>query len=116
MSRSLGSMPSSASRTAPPTTTARNPADLRSRTISATRPLLSRPLSTRVPIQKPLEPVALPVQTLHQMLRLPRPRQVVIFPREDHQFRRHSKVLQSPEPLLALLDRDPLIVLGMQHQ
>src|SRR5258708_28197322 len=46
-----------------------------------------RRLSLTVPIQKPIEPIQLPIETLHQMLRLPRPRQVVILTRKDHEFR-----------------------------
>src|SRR5205085_11011158 len=73
--------------------------------------LLRRPLGLLVAVQESLEPVALPLQTFDHVFRLARARQVVILPREDHKLRRHSEMLQCAEPLLALLQRDAVIVL-----
>src|SRR5579872_4050861 len=43
-------------------------------------------------------------------------RQVVIFAWEDDEFRRHAVVLECAEPLLALLDGDAVVVIGVQDQ
>src|SRR6266851_1766647 len=56
-----------------------------------------RRLSLPISIQEPIKPIQLPIQTLHQMLRLPRPRQIMILTRKDHEFRRHSVMLQRPK-------------------
>src|SRR4051794_1238806 len=50
------------------------------------------------------------------MPRLPRPRQVVILTREEHDLRRLPEVPQRPEPLLALLDRHAIVVIRMQDE
>src|ERR1700739_3325023 len=50
------------------------------------------------------------------MLRLSGPRKVVIFAGEDHEFRIHAIMPQRAEPLLALLDRNAVVVVGMQNQ
>ena len=47
-----------------------------------------------IAVQEFIEPVALPVQAFDQMFRLARSRQVVILPREDHQFGIHAVMLQ----------------------
>ena len=67
-------------------------------------------------LQVPIKPVELPVQALDQVLRFPCPCQVVVLAREDHQFGRHPEMFQRPEPLLALLDRHPLIVFRVEHE
>ena len=69
-----------------------------------------------VSVEESLEPIALPVQALHQVLRLAGARQVVILAREDHDFGGHAVMLQRAEPLLALLDRHAKIVVGVQDQ
>src|SRR5471030_256154 len=78
--------------------------------------LLVRRPGVRIPIQKPVEPIALPIQAFHQMLRLPRSRQVVILARKNHHLSIHAVVLQRAEPLLALLQRHAIIVVRMQNQ
>src|SRR5438552_2585077 len=43
-------------------------------------------------------------------------RQVVIFAREDYEFRSHAIVFEGAEPLLALFDRNAIVVVGVQDQ
>src|SRR5215831_19192003 len=83
---------------------------------SRARPPTVRRDGSRVTIQIAIEPVELPVQALDEMLRLTRPRQVVILPREEHDLRRLPEVLERTEPLLALLDRHPIIVVRVQDE
>src|SRR6266481_8513361 len=56
----------------------------------------------RIPIQKTIEPVALPVQALDQVLRFAGASQVVVLARKDHHLRVDAIMLQRAEPLLAL--------------
>src|SRR5262249_44115012 len=73
-------------------------------------------LHVGVAVDVALEPVDLPVEALHQVLRLAGTRQVVILARKQHQLRRHAVILQRTEPLLALLDRHTEIVIRVQDQ
>src|SRR5260370_39908983 len=77
---------------------------------------LLRVLSFRITVQQQLEPVALPIETLHELSWRSCPRQVVVASREDHELGGHSKMRERAEPLLALLQRDSLIVVGVQDQ
>src|SRR5262249_39609472 len=61
------------------------------------RLLRVRRLGAHVSIQEPVEPIELPVQTLHQMFRLAGACQVMILARENHQLRRNAVMLERPE-------------------
>src|SRR5271166_5036831 len=43
-------------------------------------------------------------------------RQVVVFAGEDYELTRYAVVLERAEPLLALLDGDAVVVVGVEHQ
>src|SRR5436189_303854 len=100
MSKSLGSMPRSASRTAPPTTSARKPATRRSRTMASSsggregfilsqitrRGSLRGSLGVLVSVEETIEPVTLPAQALDQVFRLAVSGQIVIFARKNNEL------------------------------
>src|SRR4051812_15409638 len=69
-----------------------------------------------IAVQIALEPVDLPQDALDEMFRLAGARQVVVLPREEHDFARHTEMLQRPEPLLALFNRDTIVVVRMEHE
>ena len=70
-----------------------------------------RRLGLAVFVQKSIEPVKLPVQTLNQMFGLARARQVVIFAREENDFGGDAEVFERAKPLFALLDRHAIVVI-----
>src|SRR5438477_371932 len=69
-----------------------------------------------VAVQEPVEPVDLPVETLHQVPRLAGACQVVILQREHHELRGHTEMFERTVPLLTLLDGHAQIVIGVKNQ
>src|SRR6266496_5835746 len=66
-----------------------------------------------IPQHESVKPVKLPVQALDQMFWLAGAGKVMVLARKHHDFRRHTKVLESAKPLLALLQRHAKVVVGM---
>jgi hypothetical protein len=69
-----------------------------------------------VAVQVAVKPIELPVQALDKVLGLARSCQIVVLPRKEHDLRGHSVMLQRPEPLLALLDGNAEIIVGMENE
>src|SRR5690348_11647452 len=80
------------------------------------RLLRVRRLRSGVAVEIFAEPVELPVEAFHQVLGLAGARQIVIFTRKENEFRRNAIVLKRAEPLLALLDGNAIIVVGMKNE
>src|SRR5262245_47729683 len=77
---------------------------------ATTRSLCVRGHRASVPVQKPIKPVKLPIQTFDQMPWLAGSRQIVIFAWKKTDFRRHAKMFQGAKPLLALFNRNAIVV------
>src|SRR5436305_8019763 len=69
-----------------------------------------------VAVEVAVEPVELPVETLYQVLRLARAREVVVLAREDDELGGHAEVLERAEPLLALFERHAVVVVRVQNE
>src|SRR5438105_15208174 len=68
-------------------------------------------LGLTVFVEKSIEPVKLPIQTLNQVPGFAGPGEVVIFAREENDFGGDAEVFERAKPLFALLDRHAIVII-----